>query len=163
MAKIDLSKGADKYLKQLEQLSSKSDEMIKRAIYPAAGIVADRIRAETESLPTSSNEYGSTTSPIDGVTKTQKEGLLNGLGIAPFQKLYGFINVKVGFDGYNKTKTKKYPNGQPNALIARSVNSGTSFRVKNTFVDRAVRSSRKKAETAMAEEFDKEVSKIMKG
>ena len=74
----------------------------------------------------------------------------------------GFINVKLGFDGYNATRTKKYPRGQPNVLIARSVNSGTTFRKKTKFVDKAVNSAKKAAEAAMDAACSREIEKIMK-
>ena len=59
-------------------------------------------------------------------------------------------------------KTKKYPNGQPNALIARAVNSGTSFRKKTRFLDKAVNASKKAAEAAMDAACSREIEKIMK-
>ena len=86
----------------------------------------------------------------------------NGFGISHIQDDDGFVNVKLGFDGYNGTRTKNYPKGQPNVLIARAVNSGTTFRKKTRFVDKAVSSSRKAAEKAMDETCNREIEKIMK-
>ena len=74
----------------------------------------------------------------------------------------GVVNVKLGCDGYNSTKTEKYPNGQPNVLIARSVNSGTTFRKKTKFVDKAVDSAKNAAEAAMDAACSREIEKIMK-
>ena len=73
-----------------------------------------------------------------------------------------FVNVKIGFAGYNATRTDKYPQGQPNALIARAVNSGTTFRKKTRFVDKAVSASKKSAEAAMDAACNREIEKIMK-
>ena len=74
----------------------------------------------------------------------------------------GYLNVKLGFDGYGRTKTKKYPKGVPNQLIARSVNTGTSFRKRNPFMDRAVRAKRKLAEKKMMETMGEGMKKEMK-
>ena len=49
------------------------------------------------------------------------------MGISPIKHDGDYINAKVGFDGYGSIPTKKYPKGVPNQLVARSVNSGTSF------------------------------------
>ena len=94
------------------------------------------------------------------MTAAQKQGLLDGLGIASMQEDAGFYNVKIGFDGYNRTRTEKYPQGQPNQLVARGVESGTSWKQKRPFVRPAVTRARKRAEQAMAETLDKEIQKI---
>lgn len=73
----------------------------------------------------------------------------------------GYLNVKIGFDGYNRTKTEKYPKGQPNQLVARGVESGTSWKQKKPFIRPAVNRTKKKAEQMMAEILDKEINKIM--
>lgn len=70
----------------------------------------------------------------------------------------GYLNVKLGFDKYNRTHTKKYPDGQPNQLVARGVESGTTWLQKTPFVDPAVRQSRGDAEKKMAEVLDKEIA-----
>ena len=72
------------------------------------------------------------------------------------------INTKLGFDGYNKQITKKYPKGQPNAMIARTFESGNSFTQKIPFIAPAVRAKREEAERKMAEVIDQTTAKIMK-
>ena len=56
--------------------------------------------------------------------------------------------------------TRKYPHGQPNALIARAVISGTSFRKKNNFVGRAVKAVKAEAENQMRAAFDEIFDKM---
>ena len=96
---------------------------------------------------------------VNGVTASQKEGLLSGLGIAHFRNDGGFINVKIGMDGYNSTRTKQFPNGQPNALIIRSLESGTSFRSRNPVITRATNSAKGAAEAAIQKKMDEEIKK----
>lgn len=154
-------KGLDEYLLKLSRLNKATPELCGKAIYKGAGIVANAVKASIEELPVIKGEHGSADHPIDGVTPVQKRGLLDGWGISPMRNDNGYINVKLGFDGYNATKTEKFPNGQPNQLIARAVESGTSIRVKHPFVSPAVRKSHKAAEGAMAEVLDEEIKKIM--
>ena len=96
-----------------------------------------------------------------GISEEQKQGLINGFGIAPMQNDNGYLHVKLGFDGYNSVKTKNYPNGQPNSVIARSVNSGTSFRQRIPFVDNAVSRAKAAAEEKMIKKLDTEIKDVM--
>ena len=74
----------------------------------------------------------------------------------------GYINVKLGFDGYNSVKTKKYPKGQPNALIARVTESGSSYRTKTPFIRPAVRATKKAAEQAGQAKIDERIAALGK-
>lgn len=160
MAKITFP-GLNDYELMISRLSKNAADIAGRAIYTGAGIVADEIKSGIQSLPIVRG-YGTAENPLPGgVTQPQKQGLLDGLGIAPLQDDGGYLNVKIGFDGYNRTKTEKYPQGQPNQLVARGVESGVSWKQKHPFVRPAVNRSRKRAETAMAEALDEEIKKIV--
>ena len=161
MAKIEL-RTADVWIKQLEKLNANRDETLGRAIYAGAAIVADEIRREINALPVQNGVHGSEDRLIDSVTSVQKKGLLDGFGVSKLKNENGFLNVKLGFDGYNATRTKKYPRGQPNAMIARSINSGTTFRAKRPFVRNAVRATQNRAVEKMESVLDVEIKKIMK-
>ena len=154
-------KGLDQYIEQLERLSDDAEDCIDHAIYDGAGVMADAVRREISGLPVG-QKYAKPGERINTITSAQKTGLLNGLGVASLRKDGSLYNRKVGFDGYNGQKTKKYPGGQPNSLIARSVCAGTSFREPNDFMSRAIRSSRKPAEEAMKKKLESEIEKIMK-
>ena len=150
--------GIDTYIKQLNKLQqSTKDGVIGKAVYAGADVVANSVRSAIQSLP----EGREGDSSLGIVTPAQKRGLLDGFGISRMRDDDGFVNVKLGFDGYNSVKTKKYPNGQPNALIARAVNSGTSFRKKTKFMDKTVNSKKKATEAKMAEVCDREIKKAM--
>ena len=164
MAKITFN-GGDDFGVRLEKLShADSRGMIKRAVKRGAGIVADAIRAAIVALTVAADGYdrhGSQRHTLSSITKLQKEGLLESMGIASIQEdKNGFVNAKVGFDGYNKVKTKKYPQGQPNALIARAINSGTSFRKKTRFVDLAVKKTESAAIKAMDDSINEDIASI---
>ena len=146
----------------LSRLEESTDEMIGKAVYAGAGIVADAIKENIKALPIVRG-YGTEDNPLPGgVTAPQKAGLIDGLGIAPMQNDMGYLNVKIGFDGYNATKTEKYPQGQPNQLVARGVESGTSWKKKKPFIRPAVNASRNRAEAEMARILDEEIKKVSK-
>ena len=161
MARFEFS-GIDNYIKQLNKLQqSTKDGVVGKTVYAGAAVVADSVRRAIQDLPVGDGRAQGG-GLVDTVTLPQKAGLLNGFGISRMKDDDGFVNVKLGFDGYNSTQTEKYPRGQPNVLIARSVNSGTTFRKKTKFVDKAVNSARKAAETAMDAACSREIEKIMK-
>lgn len=137
MARIT-TKGLDDVLTKLDKLGDLSRETIGEIIYDGAGVMADAIKAEIQGLPVTTQRYtaGAT---VKGITSAQKAGLLDGFGISKMEDNGGTYNIKLGFAGYNSQRTNKYPQGQPNSMIARSLCSGTSFREKNDFVGRAMR------------------------
>lgn len=149
MSKYVVMRENDEYIAKLGNLEFASEELVGRAIYKGAAIVADAIKANINSLPKSV------------CSQVEKEGLAKGFGLAKKTMTGDFINVKAGFDGYNTHITAKYPKGHPNVMIARSIEGGTSFRQKHPFVGPAVRATRAKAQQAMQEEIDKEVKRIM--
>lgn len=159
MAKLTLNPNIDVYIADLTKLFNDSEEICKRAAYEGARIVADKCRSGIEGIPI--RNFDKESGMVNGVTASQKAGLLAGLGIAHFQNDGGFINVKIGMDGYNSTKTKQFPNGQPNALIIRALESGTSFRARNPVITRATNAARGAAEAAIKKQMDEEIKKRM--
>lgn len=154
--------GIDEYAEKLSKMNNKAVGMIKRAVYDGAAAVLHEAIAQISALPVITNRYRATDLPLSGVTATQKAGLLAGIGLAKMTNANGFINTKLGFSGYNGVRNGKYPNGQPNALIARAVNSGTSVRVKIPFVTRTVKAAEGPAITAMAARFDADTQTNMR-
>ena len=75
----------------------------------------------------------------------------------------GNTNIKIGFDGYGKMPTKKYPKGVPNQLLARAVESGSSVRQKTPFIRRGEGKSKKLAEAEMQKKLDEKIEEIKKG
>ena len=149
MAKFQVGSGIDEYIAKLENLEFSTEDLVGKAIYKGADIVADAIKANIQALPESACK------------DVEKEGLLNGFGIARLKDENGYFNVKVGFDGYNDDKTKKWPNGKPNSMIARSIEGGTSWKAKHPFISPAVKGSKDAAEKAMVEEIENELKKTM--
>ncbi len=157
--------GLDEYIIELNKLESNTDDIIGHAVYEGAGLVADAVRANIEALPTVPDGVGAhaykagTGVPL---TVTTKQGLLDGFGISKIQRKNGYHHVKLGFDGYNKLKTRKFPKGQPNVLIARSLEFGSSISRKHPFVKPAVAATKSACEQKMADVIDQEIEKLMK-
>lgn len=139
MAKITFP-GLEQYERQLSTLFKDTEQIAGAAIYAGADIVADAIKRNIGTLPQKT-----------GVTK---RGLERGFGIAPLQDDRGYLNVKLGFDGYNE-------NGVANVLMARVFESGTSKVPKHPFVRPAINATRKQAEGKMAEVLETEIRKLM--
>ena len=152
MAKLKFE-GLEEYEKQLIKLQSISRACVGEAIHDGAAVVADAVKQAIESLPVD-NRLVKDGEMLNGVSILQKQGLIESFGIAKLQDDNGYINVKLGFDGYNGVRTASYPSGQPNAVIARSVNSGTSFRRRIPFVDNTVRAKKAACEAMMKKKFD---------
>lgn len=160
MAVIQFKRG-DEYLMKISKLEAAlKDEVCGAAIYGAAGIVADEIRSQLKAVPTDEG-YGTESEPARGPRKVQKRGLYNSLGIASMQDDGGFLNVKIGFDGYSDVATKRWPNGQPNQMVARSIERGTTWMKANAFVKKAMAATRKRALEFMKHSVDESIRKIM--
>lgn len=153
----------DKYVRQLERLGKNTDTIISAAVYEMAKVVANDVHTRLVNMPSVPDDEGlaayraKTKIPI---TKAQKWGLVKSFGIASLRNEGGFLNVKLGFDGYNETVTEQYPNGQPNAMIARAIESGTSNRDKYPFIRPAVQATRKQAIAAAEAKLDEKIQDI---
>lgn len=164
MAKIDF-KGIDDYAKALAGLEKDSEEIIKRAVYKGASVVADAIKEGLKTIPIQEGEnglppIGTPENKLHGISRKQKADLLDSFGLAPMENKDGYVQTKAGVDGYGSTKTKEYPKGLPNVTLLRSIESGTSFRKKTPIVRTAVTQSRKQAEKVMDETINSELKKI---
>lgn len=166
MATMEI-KGIEEYAEQLEKISD-SKKFIGKIIYKGAKVMTDAMDKSIDKIPTEKSikkgmpKRGTKENPINGLTAAQKSDLHKGLGIAKKQIVAGKTNVKIGFDGYGSTPTRKYRDGVPNILLARSVTSGTSFRKKNPAIRNAITRAKKKTLEAMDQEAEKILQEKLK-
>lgn len=153
--------GIDDYVAQLEKLEDNTAPAIGRTVWNGAKVVADTVKEAIRQIPIDDRRYV-WSGQRRGITTEQRDGLIDGFGIASMRNDNGFINVKIGFAGYNSVRSKEFPNGQPNLLVARTVESGTSFMPKIGTISKAVSSAKKKCEEAMRQTFEEEVKKNTK-
>lgn len=161
MARMEI-RGFDELELQLSKLAD--PDISKEVVQAGAQPIADQIRKNLEGLPEDKFRYLNKGEVFVGVPKQQKKDLLNSLGITPPDIDFdGNTNIKIGFDGYGKIPTKKYPKGVPNALLARAIESGSSVRKKTPFIRKAVNKAKKLAEAEMQKKLDEKIEIIMKG
>lgn len=156
--------GMEDYVAYVERLTENGEEILGEAVYEMAKVVADQVRSNIEALPTVTNaaNIAMYKRGCSKLSDEEKKGMLDSFGVSAMQNYNGYINVKLGFDGYNSVKTQKYPNGQPNALIARVTESGSSYREKTPFIRPAVRATKKTAEQAAQAKIDERIAALGK-
>ena len=156
--------GLSKYTEQLNQLEADAHPIIRQCIFEGAAIMADAIKDAIDTIPTRSNKiYGSTTNMLNGLTGKQKAGLKMSFGILPMSDRNNQQSVKLGFDGYNDVETDQYPQGQPNQLIARAIESGTYFLQPCHFMSKAINANKSAVEERMSQVCDEELAKRTNG
>lgn len=162
MAKYQFT-GLEEYARYLQRIGANTPEICGSAVYAMADIVADKVRDNLNALQTVTEiealESFKKKEKV-GLTNAQKKGLQEGFGVSSMRNDDGYYNVKLGFDGYNKVKTKKYPQGQPNVMIARVTESGSSVRDKTPFVRTAVTATRKAAVEKAKSVVDQKIKEI---
>ena len=156
--------GMEEYLHLLQLNYKQMRNICGRSIYPGAGMVWKDCRRRIQNLRTDDHlfkfaeQYGR---KRKGLTSRQKKGLYDSVGIAPLKhKNGGIYDVKIGFDGYNDIVSHRWPKGQPNAMIARSVNIGTSFMEAQPFMDECVDAMRHPVEDRIEEQFYTELERL---
>lgn len=167
MAKFTFE-GVDAYVSKLYALDEYAEKYIGEAVYKGASPVADAVRANIDALPTvpdgvGLNAYWNKEKHTDvPLTETAKQGLQAGFGIAKLRTENGYHHVKLGFEGYNNLKTRSFPNGQPNLLIARRLERGSSVSKKHPIIKPAVKATQEICEQNMARVIDERINKLMK-
>lgn len=166
MARMEIGKGIDLTIKSYQKASKNITATIKQAVYPAAGYLADKIAAGLNELPTVEGKdgkppYMAPGYKLDSISPVQKQDLIKGFGITAFENKNGYINVKLGFDGYGSYPTKKHPRGIPNALLIRSLEKGTDFLKKNNFITKIYNREKKTVEKQLGKNFNELISKEM--
>lgn len=164
MATIEMT-GLDEYMTKLRTLGQDGKKICRAAVFEGGDEVADAVRARIEAMqtiePMDAVIGWKQKQPTGGVTQKQKDGLLDGLYLRKMSEDSGFIYTQIGFSGYNNVKTAKYPNGQPNALIARSIESGSSARPKKPFIRPTVNTVKATAVARMSAKVVEMIDKIM--
>ena len=160
LAKMTI-KGPEEYMSKLSSLGKASTDICKRAVKVGARPVADEMRRSLSSLPEDTFRRLDKDEKFSGVPGAQKKDLLDSLGVTPADiDRNGIINTKVGFHGYGSHKTNKYPQGLPNKLLARAIDSGSSVRKKTPFVRKAVSKTKQQSIEEMKASIDNDIREL---
>lgn len=151
LAKMNINTG-NEYALKLAKFGKDSAEIAKRVVIAGANPIADEIRRNlVENLRDPSYAGIGGGGHLGGKQSTQTGDLLESFGVAPLGvDKRGNTNTKIGFEGYDRK-------GVPNALKARSMESGTSRLRKRPFVRPAVNKKRRQAIEAMGKKLDDEM------
>lgn len=175
MARIKVN-GLAEYKLELSRLQDRRiTEDICREVLKAGGeVVENAVRGEVAGLPRVSKEEARLKASAayrkawntgsfsgehlrSGITDEEYRALDSSLGVAPMQEKNSVYDVKVGFAGYSQLGRSRVAN----QLLARAINSGTSFRAKNPFLVRAERKAKKSALERMDQELEQQIRKRM--
>lgn len=151
--------GLDQFTQLCKLTVKETDKILGRTIFPGGGTMYRYALQATQALPVEPEGFKHSGRRI-GISQAQKDGLIESLGIACIRKDKYGMNVKIGFDGYNSIKTKRWPKGQPNMMVARSVNGGTSFLRPTYFMDKAVNRAIGEVTRVMEIQFGEEMYEI---
>lgn len=171
MAKMKIT-GMEDYIRVVEEIRTNVDPTIRESLYEGAKVVADELKTAISSLPAVEETYNlkvyqmskknNNASVKYKLSVLQKGGLFNYMGITKFDKTENKTSTHVGWTGYNNLKTKKYPKGQPNIMVARIVESGSSYFNKTPFINKTIRKARTAAEKEMSRKIEEIIENIAK-
>ena len=168
--------GMNELIQSLDKLPKEGARIASEALYEGAGVVADSVSRAGNSIRTQPFKYakgGAKRLP----SPEEKALVVNARhGVARFRKTGVNVQTKVGYQqlGYgaitwnhaktlnSRTKYKQGANGRmvhasrgtgqsmkPIPLIINSINSGTSFMVRQPFMNKAISQSNAPAKAAM--------------
>lgn len=159
MAMVMNTEGMTEVSRMLERLGDKAEAVASEALYEGAGVVADAFTAAVNRIRTAPFKYagpGQTRLP----SPEEKAALLGKSGVARFRKNGSEVDTMVGISG-----SAGYADvaGTPKAvrLIARSINSGTSFMQKQPVFRQAKSRSTKAAEAAIVAKAEELLSETI--
>ena len=160
MAKMTV-KGLEDVVNGLSAVGEAGLPIVKAAMYEGAAVIADQIKANIKALPVDTPRWLSGGDRYNALVAQDKEDLANSLGIMEFERSPEGVRTVIGFAGYGRHKTKKYKRGLPMAMIARSIESGSSVRSKHPFVRTAVNSSKTRAKATIAAEAETRIREVI--
>ena len=159
MAKVTTT-GLNETLKMLESIERNTDEILEDVLREGAMIATDEMRSQISKLRTSDEYEGGNGKRY--AKKSDVQGLLDSLGFAPVRFNDTVVDSNIGFDGYNDNRTKKYPKGHANRMVANAINRGTSFMIAQPFINRTKKAAEAKCNEVMQKKLDEEIQKITK-
>lgn len=140
-------KGLDQLLKQMEQAGVNAEHVAAEGLYEGAGVMADAVSRAVQGIATEKFKYA--TGGKKRKASPEEKAIIENAkaGVAKFRKNGLKVQTSVGMQnaGYAQLGGKTVPI----PLIVNSINSGTSFRVKQPFLRKAFSQNRAKAQNAI--------------
>ena len=155
--------GLTELLTALEATTADMSVICTAVCHSGADVAADEMKEQIQALKTTSDDDYGASSGKRYAYSWEKEGLIESMGIAPARETGSKIDFKVGFDGYASggKASKTYPKGKANAMLANSINTGTSFLVAQPFIKNTLKLCKSSAILKMDEELKTELAKYV--
>lgn len=153
--------GLEEFSSRIYALKEGGVSLMKAAIYDGAGVMVEAVKEEIMKLPEESG-YMKDGQRRTVIKKSEKQALIDHIGIAKIDNIGGKVSTAIGFDGYSDLITNEHPNGVPVALIARSIESGSSVRQKRPFMRTAGKAAKERVQQAMIEAANQKIQELTK-
>lgn len=157
--------GLEEVARILNKLGNKAEDVASGSLFKGAGVVGDAFTAAIAGIRTEPFHYianpelaGKKRYP----SPEEKAALTGKSGIAHFHKNGSEVDTLIGVNpnaGYANVAGKS----KAVAVIARSINSGTSFMIKQPIFRKAVSQSQGKAKAAVTERAEEMLNEIING
>ena len=146
------------------QTLAKSTTVFKFALWEGASVAADELRTGVNGLQrvtdaAAIHAWEKLTPSL--ISVSQKNGLRSGLGVTKIRLRGSIWSVRIGFDGYNSVVTKRWPNGQPNRMIAASCEHGSTAMLEQPFIRPAFQRCEAKIKEAMETKAKEKIEEIL--
>ena len=165
MAMTIKTDGLDDLGRMLANLGNQAQDVASGALFDGAKVVADAFTAATKSIKTEKFSYVARpelAGKMRYASPDEKAALMGKSGIAPFRKDGGEVDTIIGISGASGYATV---GGKKKAvrLIARAINSGTSFMHKQPVYRNAKSKCQKTAQAAIVAKAEEMFDKIING
>lgn len=161
MAMTIKTEGMEELNAMLARLESRAEDVASGALFEGAGVVGDAFTAAIGSIHTAPFKYAA--GGRQRLPSPEEKAALSGKsGIAKFNKNGSEVNTLIGISG---AAGYANVNGKAKAvrLIARSINSGTSFMKKQPVFRRAVSTSQGAAKGKIVSKAEEMFNEIIGG
>lgn len=154
-------KGLEDFSSQLRQLGTRSEGVMKCAVFDGAAVLIEAVKEEIRAMPEEEG-YLPPGAKRHVLTKREKQELLDHVGIAHMKTQDGKVSTTISFEGYTEHTTRAFPGGVPIPLIARSLEKGTSVRHQYDFLGKALNKARARVQQAMINAANERMNNITK-
>ena len=154
-----ITTGIDEQYLKFTKLGQEIEGIAKEALFKGAGVMADTVTAEIATIKTEKFHMA-----INGdkrlASPQEKAALQRTVGIAKFKGNGGEVDTLVGItgSGYANVAGKR----TPVIVIARSINGGTDFMIKQPVFRRAANKGRPAAQAAIIETAENRIEETTK-
>lgn len=149
-------------LKGLEDLEMHADKIASLALYDGAAVVADTLNQSAQNIQTEPFRYG--TANNKRLPSPEEKAAVMGahVGISKFTHTGSKVSTSIGYSNLDAKTGYADINGhmRPIAAIAASIESGTSFMIKQPYFRKAERACKARATAAIEATAEREAEKI---